>query len=180
MITRTLYLFCFLCLFNLWVNAQEQEGNDDQSSLGDKIFFGGNFGFGFGDIAYLDLSPVIGYKFTSTFSGGVGAIYQYTNYRDFNVTSHTYGGRVFGIAKIRDPLFAQVEYEYLNYDFPSASGDIVRQGYSSFFVGGGIAQPISRNVSFVATALYNVTFRNASESPYESPWVIRVGFNVGF
>lgn len=164
--------------------AYSQDNNnhkeDDNSDFTDNIFVGGNFGLGFGDRTYIEISPIVGYKISSRFSAGVGAMYQYLNYKAYDVSSHTYGGRLFGTGKIKEPFFGQIEYEYINYEHRSINGELRRMESNSVFVGGGIAQPISDNVAIVVTALYNITYDDSYGSFYNSPFVFRVGFTVGF
>ena len=52
--------------------------------------------------------------------------------------------------------------------------------HDSFFVGAGFYRPISRNAAFVVSASYNLTYEENEPSPYDSPWVIGAGVNVGF
>jgi hypothetical protein len=51
--------------------------------------------------------------------------------------------------------------------------------------GGGVAQPIGRNAAFFMTILYNFSYQNFNNigvfrSPYNSPWVFRIGIAAGF
>ncbi|MEI7670157.1 MAG: hypothetical protein WCJ33_08755 [Pseudomonadota bacterium] len=143
----------------------------------DKVFFGGNLGVQFGNITAVDISPLVGYKFTDQISAGVGATYLYFHYHEqyYDVTSNVYGGRVFGRYNFTENLFAHVEYEYLNlemYDFP---GKRIDEG--NLLGGGGYIQRISDRSGFVAMVLYN--FSNNAYSPYSSPIIFRVGFVAG-
>ncbi len=162
--------------------AQEEEQEEAKPKFSDRVFVGGNFGLGFGDVTYIDLSPSVGYAITPKLLGGVGAIYQYTRFRRADFSSHTYGGRLFGIYKVFDPFFAQVEYEYLNFEFLNAFGESNRASFSSVLGGGGVNQPVSRNLMLMFTALYNFSYYSypLERRPYASPWVIRVGVNIGF
>ncbi len=163
---------------------QQPQQEDSKVPLSEKIFFGGSFGMGFGTYSYVNLSPLVGYKLTPRFSLAGGVIYQYSKWKNANFSSNMYGARALGIAKVYGPIFAQLEYEYLNYDsYSYYSNEDSRRGYNSVFGGGGIAQPISNNVYFSAVALYNFTYGNGSSYysvPYDSPWVFRVGVTAGF
>lgn len=83
-------------LFSLFAVAQTDEGADvdeeekeevgerkkgtdegEKPSLRDRMYFGGNMGFSFGDIVFVDASPLVGYKLTDRFSSGVGFTYRY-------------------------------------------------------------------------------------------------------
>lgn len=174
-----LFIFIHTALFA----QDENHGQEDEKpSLRERIFFGGSFGFGFGDITFIDLSPVAGYKISPRFSAGLGAVYQYTKYKQLDFSSNTYGGRAFGIAKLFDPVFAQLEYEYLNYEYLDFPEGQTRADFSSVLAGGGVSQPLSKNVFLNFTALYNFSYdlNNSEYKPYDSPWVIRVGVTAGF
>ena len=48
-------------------------------------------------------------------------------------------------------------------------------------VGGGVAQPISKNASIFATALYNLSYDSSElQSPYDSPFILRAGIGIHF
>lgn len=65
-----------------------------------KLEFGGSFGFSFGksssagDYSSLNISPQVGYGFSSKFSAGFGPSYIYRGYSDGNY-SENYGGLTF-------------------------------------------------------------------------------------
>jgi len=161
----------------------ENEKEKPDIPLSERMFFGGSFGMSFGDYTYINLSPLVGYKLTPSLSVGAGVIYQYSKIKYYDYSSNMFGGRLMGIAKVYGPLFAQIEYEYLNYDsFGYYSGEELRRNYNSVFAGGGLAQPISKNMYFTAIALYNLTYSINSyyTLPYDSPWVFRVGVSAGF
>ncbi len=165
------------------ISEKKEKENSDKPSVRDRMFFGGSFGARFGDYTLFNISPIVGYKLSSTFSVGGGIIYQYSEDKVYHYSANNYGGRLFGIAKVYEPLFAQLEYEYLMYKYNGPFDDDVSGDYSSLFGGGGIAQPISQNLFFTATALYNFTYQNnysGAYRPYNSPWVIRVGISAGF
>lgn len=173
-------LLLFLGICSSAVAQEEQE--KPKPSFRDRIFFGGSFGLSFGDVTFVELSPVAGYKISERFSAGGGIIYQYLKDKRADFSSNTYGGRAFGIAKIFDPVFAQVEYEYLNYEYLPLADGPKRADFSSILAGGGVSQPLSGNIFLNMTALYNFTYglSNAEYKPYDSPWVIRVSITAGF
>lgn len=167
--------------------AAQEEGNSLKGlSFKDRVFTGGNLGLSFGTITNIYLAPVIGYRVTPKLASGVGVIYQYVKDTRFNpdLTYSSYGFNIFSRYAVYGPLFAQAEYEYLNYEyFPfGGSTETVRTGFNSLFLGGGIAQPIGRNAAFLISAFYNVTYKAGSNPPppYNSPWVFRVGITAGF
>ena len=84
---------------------------------------------------------------------------------------------------ITQQFFAHTEYEWLNFEVPNFDfTDTQRQGFSSWFVGGGFVQPLGRIASFTLIGLYNILYDqdDPGNSPYRSPFVVRGGINVGF
>jgi hypothetical protein len=142
----------------------------------DRMFTGGNLGAQFGTVTFIEVSPLVGYRFTDKISAGIGATYQYYHYRDqtFDLETDVYGGRVFGRYLFTDYLFGHVEYEYLNleaFDFQRRRVDV-----ESLLAGGGYIQRISDRVGIVAMILFN--FTESVYTPYTNP-IIRVGVNFG-
>lgn len=174
------YILLSLIILNSFVANSQNFG---RNSLSDKVYFGGGFGFNIGSaFTTVSLSPQVGYKITDPFSVGVGGIYQYTNYKILDFSLSHYGGSIFTRYIIGRKFFATAEYEYMTIEYPinTSFTETEREGYSSMFIGGGYVEPLSRNVSFMITALYNLLYDPAGNSPYDSPFVFRAGFNVGF
>lgn len=147
----------------------------------ERFYVGGGFGLGFSSFSdYVAVSPNIGYRITERGSIGIGVLYQYRNYKAYDVKTDDWGGSIFTRYKVFGPAFAAAEYEYINFEFVTATLTTFRGDYSSFMVGAGIAQPITRNVSFIISAMYNLTYRETDGGPYSSPWNLRVGISAGF
>ena len=114
---------------------------------------------------------------TNMFSAGVGVTYRYISFRDFDFDTSIYGGRVFARHNLGQQFFLYTEYENLRNELFFADGS-VREWVPGFFVGGGLFQSIGGGrMGFVATALYNFAY-DQIRSPYNSPWVFRVGFTL--
>jgi hypothetical protein len=151
------------------------------SSLRDKFYFGGGFGLNIGtNITNISVSPLVGYKITDRLSAGVGVMYQYVDFKIYDITVNNYGGSIFSRYIITRQFFATTEFEYLNFEFVSSPTESVRQGFDSWFIGGGFVQPLGRMASFTIIGLYNLLYDDAGPSPYNSPFVLRAGINVGF
>lgn len=178
-----LILVCSVNAVAQWGNAQLTE----KPSFKDKVFFGGGFGLRFtANYDFFSLSPIIGYRINQRLAGGLSITYRYTNFKNIvpNVSTNDYGLSPFLRFQVYGPLFLHTEYEFLNYEYITNSGESFRQKYNSFMAGGGFFQPIGRNAGFFASALYNFSFRNPTSPndfyPYSSPWVLRVGITAGF
>jgi hypothetical protein len=153
----------------------------DSLSTGGNVFYGGTIGLGFGDVDYVEIAPLIGRHVNPQFSYGGSVIYRHRSDDRYekDLSTDDYGASIFGRYRLTPALFAQAEYEYLNYEFYNLDLSKDRDSSNSVFLGGGVSSPAGRNASVYATALYNVNY-DEDESPYDSPWVIRFGVGVGF
>lgn len=199
---KKLFCFCLFITFAAFVSAQQFDNNNYNSNgivvnqrpdWTSRIFTGGTLGLAFGSESLVDISPMIGYKVTDKFQVGVGVTYQYWGFNDygFNLSSNVYGGRLFARYFIFKNIFAYGEYEWLNvqpiYTYIDPAGtvfyaeDVVRQNVYSPFVGGGYRQQLSGKAAMYLLILYDLNYNSLSYTPYSgSPWVVRIGMDVGF
>lgn len=170
----------FLLAFTVWVteaSAQREIYPEDKPPLKDRMYFGGNFSLQFGRVTFIDVSPLAGVMLNERLSTGLGATYQYLKFS--RNSSSVYGGRVFGRYNITRNIFAHTELESLNtaYVVPGLTPDqdrLVRDWVPGLFVGGGYFTPFGSRGGANITLLYNLTYDNR-KSPYNEPYVIRVG-----
>lgn len=171
------------------IKAQEKEREkDDRFFKSENFFLGGSLGANVGSMTFIDLSPILGYRFTKKFSAGPGVIYQYMNYKDRYISLETsiYGGRFFTEYRLVDNLeeflpiggginhlFVHGEYEFINYDREIfGSGKIRATGrtwHSNTYLGVGIISMFSARSGVSIMFLYNLTPMYAS--PYSNPSV---------
>lgn len=153
-------LLLLLTVFALKVNAQSAN----------KFFYGGNIGFSIeSNYWMLNVSPLVGYRFTPSFSGGVSALYEYESFKKSNpdYTVNSYGGGAFlrydlGANLMKDlpfSIFFQTDYEGRQRDvkFKSTS-HIQYNDYSKFenrlYLGAGIFQSLgSRTRAFLMISI---------------------------
>jgi hypothetical protein len=130
-------------------------------------FFGGDVYLTFGSWNSVGASPMIGYTPVRNLYGGVGLTYihswgngltyyvkgvKYTG----DLSSNTFGGRVFLQYYLIPQLFAKTEFQYYTV---TESGD---NGYSNNYsvpyllVGGGYRQPVSRNTYLEISVMFDV------------------------
>jgi hypothetical protein len=167
--------------------AQDEEGvltrekeEKPPYNLMDHLALGGNMGLMFGNVTYVGLSPLIGYRVTERFMPGIGISYSYIRmrYQGYPTeTAHIYGGSVWARYFILDNIFAHAEYEGLNGEWDPYYRPGKRYVLNSLLVGGGYRESFGGFGTY-ALVLYNIN--DSSESPYESPLVLRVGFGYGF
>lgn len=172
-ILRAIFTLFFIIIISFECNGQMEIKNKEP--IGDRIFYGGNFGLMFGTITYVELSPLIGYKISERLSAGPGVSYIYLQDNRFDLSTSVYGGRLFARYNFTDYLFGHGEYEVLNRESPySLEG---RVNVTSIFVGGGYRQRLGPNSFLSIMGLWNL---NDSEySIYRNP-IIRMGFSTGF
>jgi hypothetical protein len=151
-----------------------------------RIIYGGGVGMSFGDVDYIEISPMIGYKLTPKTHVGITLLYRYRDDSryDPDLTTSDYGGSVFARYFPLGGFFIQGEYEWINYEYVSFDGFSYsndRQGDSNWLAGGGFSQSMGGHASFFISAMYNFGYdEDDFFEPYDSPWVIRVGVGFGF
>lgn len=146
-------------------------------------FFGGGLGLGFGDVTFVEVSPLVGYRVNDRLSVGGSLLYRYRNDDRYgrDLSTNDYGASVFGRYAVTGPFFLQGEIEQLSFEYYRSDLTKTRTDATSVFGGGGIAQPLGRNASLFALALYNFSYSGYGfPAPYASPWIFRVGVAVGF
>ena len=173
-----LFVLCFISLHSLHAREFPQG-----SIFSSHIFIGGGFGMSFGSVSYIEAAPLIGYQITERLSGGASLLYRYKNDKRFNPNLKTsdYGASAFGRFLVHRPFVLHAEYEYLSYEFVNADLSTTRTGFNSFLGGGGITQPIGGRAALFVLGLYNFTYSSTSvNTPYNDPWMFRVGITYGF
>lgn len=147
---------------------------------------GGNFGLGFGNYTYVDISPAFGYWFVpDRLQVGLSSkfIYQSIKYRNSidRTKNFIYGGGVFTDVVIWNGLFARGEFELINKD--SYFEPYNRVNVPHLLLGIGYMQPIGLYGNFYMAAMFDVL--DSDESIYshtfgDIPLSLKVGFGFGF
>ncbi len=172
-----IFLVTILLISGLGLSAQTW-------NITDKIYAGGGVGFGFSnDFLTYNVSPLVGYKFTDQLSAGFRVAYQHSRNNQTDDRFNAWGLGPFARFRFPGPLFIHTEYEYLRFKVKNPTTDFESEAldFSSFFVGGGLSQPLSRNAAFDILFLYNLLYdENEIPRPYNSPIVLRAGISLGF
>jgi hypothetical protein len=180
---RFLILTIFISCVSLAAFSQGENNSLKGMPVKDRIVTGGGLGLGFGSVQdYFSVSPMIGYRLTAKLLAGTGVTYRYTNYKVYrpSIKLNDYGVNPFLRFTVYRNIFIQTEYEYLNYEFPLSISETTRKSFDSFLAGGGFIQPLGQRAAFYVMALYNFSYQQSARySPYDSPWVIRAGINLG-
>ncbi len=148
-----------------------------------RIDFGGYLGAQFGNVTYIEVSPIASYRVTEKFHAGLGLTYQYYQDNTYQPTysSSAYGGSIFARYFIWRDLFAHVEYAPLYITnfiyYPPITIDEGKAPWAhDVLLGGGYRQWIGDRASINLMILWNVN--ESIYSPYSNP-IIRIGFGVG-
>ncbi|MES2628005.1 MAG: hypothetical protein V4616_03455 [Bacteroidota bacterium] len=168
---KKIFFLFLLIACSAQLSAQLNKGFDPE-----RITFGGDFGLGFGSITYVNVSPLVGYRFTDNFTGGVGVIYQYLKYNKnvygVQFETNTYGGRIFGRYRFLENFFGTLEYQNLSLEYLESGFEKTRVNVPILFVGGGYLQPVGGKAYVSLSLLYDVL--ENPNSPYSNP-VIQAG-----
>jgi hypothetical protein len=183
------------CLFSLFTVAAvaQDEPEDAPKERGfdkSKLFFGGNFGLGFGNVSTLvNVSPQVGYRFNRYLAAGVGVNFIYSSYKyewaspqykeQFGVTGLNVFGRVYPIEYIFLQVQPEANYTWGKYKFYDGTPDLKLDSkvVPSLLGGVGAAIPAGRGY-FIVMAQYDLL--QNERSPYGSRAFFNFGYNLGF
>jgi len=161
---------------------QQQEGQG--RAFNEKFAFG--FGTGFWvdtRETYIELSPIVAYRFPKRLTTGVGYRYIYRHDRVFDRDLNSYGPNVFARLDILKRIYFWTEYEilkteYLNEIDNGTSSSKDNEQIDSWFAGLGYVRSVGRRgrggISF--QVLYNVLYSKDDKGPYYYPITYRVGY----
>jgi hypothetical protein len=171
---------------------QAQAAKDyEKTPWTDKLTYGGNFWFSFGSgFSQIYLQPLVGYRVTDKFTAGTGFTYIYTSQKYYvsNNQTVTYSDNVYGLNffarhQLFGPLFAQAEYQPMNFTSYNRLGESKRMWTNALYLGGGLSQSMGGKGGFYMMVLYDVLWRsydsaNPSAYPrsfYGTAWNFRIG-----
>ncbi|MET7001250.1 hypothetical protein [Chitinophaga defluvii] len=165
---------------------ERREGGFDRS----RLMVGGSVGAVIGDYTNINLSPMIGYRFSDYFAAGVTINAQYGSERFRTINNLTtqrnqytiFGGGLYGRVYPIQELFIHVQPEYnlitqkvTLYDPKSTYKS--SYGTPSLLIGGGYSQPVSDRAAISLMVLYDIL--QDKNSPYQNRPVFRGGVNIG-
>jgi hypothetical protein len=147
-----------------------------------KMYYGGYIGATFGDYSSIEVAPRVGWHLSPVLSAGLGFSYEYlwADVNGQNIDASNYGGSIFAIARVHPKIFLQAEFEYMSYEnVGNVNSTDDRQWVPFLYLGGGFVQPLSPNVSLVASVLVDVL--QDEHSPYDD-WSpeFSIGVIAGF
>ena len=123
------------------VEVKEEKEYKEPTPFRDRFFTGGGFGLVFGDYTSIQLAPILGYKLTDWFAGGIGLTYIYVG--DSFDSENYLGKKVFIQGMIYKGIFGHVEYETFSRMGEKGSADAILGG-------AGYRQMVSNKVGIVS------------------------------
>jgi hypothetical protein len=166
-------------------NSADLKGAVKQTSMQGKTFFehlvfGGNFNILSTDPVSVDLSPMLGYKFTTKFFIGVGMVYRHT-FSDsiknsWYVSPVNTGYKVFANYDVAKGFFAYTEWERSG--IASKLNDKSKKEWkNNYFIGAGKKFLVHPKLYLVTTLLYNLN--NEDHNPvHPRRFQVKVGFQL--
>lgn len=176
-----------------FTNQPETFSPRDSSARGpdpSRLFVGGSLGLSFGNLTYINVSPLIGYRFSQLLAAGVQINTQYESAKYYDGSNRVtrkdrytmVGAGVFGRVYPIPQLFVHVQPEenFLMgkrtfYDgTPEAK---YHTHVTSMLVGLGYAAPMGASSEFTIMVLYDIL--QEPDSPYGNQPIFRAGVNLG-
>jgi hypothetical protein len=152
---------------------EENYSENEETSIKDQIFYGGDFGFQFGTVTFLNISPQIGYYITDYWSAGVGATYMFYKNNFFDLKTSVYGGSLFTEIYPLSFIVLHGESQMLNIEIYENPNNPFRAWDLSLLGGGGYRMRIGEKGIVNYLILWN--FNQSKNSVYSNP-VFRISF----
>ena len=184
------YVMAFMLVAMVGSEVQAQRFGAPESMKG-KFVTGGNIGAGYsGRTLYFSIAPQLGYRLTKDLEMGVRLGYNLNFYNDYygyygnygNYFYHYFNASVYANYEIFSGLYLHVEDEEV---CCLVRGENINPTpatwYNSILVGGGYRQYFSPTGFVYYALLYDLSWDYINlNSPYVSPFIVRVGYCVGF
>ena len=165
------------------VAKTETKVKKDNRPLKEKIAvgFGSSFWITPHEI-YIEVAPVVAYRFPKRLITGVGYRYIYRHELSIGEDLNSWGPNVFARLGLLKRVYFWTEYEYLNTQYLNevVPDEYNRQktGTDSWFAGLGYVRSLGKKGrgGLSIQVLYNMLYNNDDYSPYYSPVTYRVGY----
>ena len=187
-----LILFLLICSTGLTSLAQDKEASNSLEGVpfSQRLYTGGDLGFSFGNITFVNINPIVGYRIDKKWSVGISAKYIYYRERfpeyNWEYSNSMYGGSVFTRYLIGNSFLAHAEFEAVNAEVREfLSTTLTRKWVPIGLLGAGYRQGLG-NTYLQVLVLYDAI--NDRNSPYRNeylfgptniPLILRAGFIIG-
>jgi hypothetical protein len=131
---------------------------------------------------YIELAPVVAYRFPKRLITGVGYRYIYRHERVIGEDLNSWGPNLFARLALLKRVYFWTEYEYLNTQYLK---EVIPDEYNrqkthsdAWFAGLGYVRSVGRKGrgGISIQVLYNMLYNRDDYSPYYSPVTYRVGY----
>lgn len=183
---RKLSILFALALTVMLFSTVEAQTFGGPESMKRKVVVGGDFGLGFyGNSFYVGVAPQAGYRLTRSLEVGVrlgyDLNYYYGNAYYGNYFCHYFSGSAYANLEVFRGIYLHAEDEEMCLLVRGkALNPSAPNWYNSLFVGVGYRQYYSPTAYYFYSILYNLSwdygYNGNANSPYASPFVVRVGF----
>jgi hypothetical protein len=155
----------------------------DTRPLNQRIAFG--FGSSFWitpSQTYVELAPVLAYRFPKTLITGIGYRYIYRHQRVIGENLNAYGPNVFARINVIKRVYLWTEYEILTNEYETHAAGVEfakdKTYTDSWFAGIGYIRRVGKKGrgGVSVQILYNILYNRDDNSPYYSPVTYRVGY----
>ena len=158
-----------------------------------RLILGGSLGMVFGDYTNVDVSPLLGYRFSDYIAAGIAVKAQYGQFRSrengltLQRDKYTiFGGGIWARVYPIQMLFIHIQPEYnfisqsTTYYQTNDGKQVYKSNYGvpSLLLGAGYTQSVGGSVGVGISILYDVLQDN--RSPYRNNLIYRVGAGIGF
>ena len=180
-----LNIVVILLLFNAETGLSQEKDPDIKQKPSDKtekipfkdrFYTGGDLGLFFGNVTYINISPLLGFKVTKRYSLGLGVIYEYYSDNRIQFQTSIYGGRFFNQFQIIENIFAHAEYALINIGYYNSINQYERRWFGMPLIGGGLRQRIFGMSNLDLLVLFNLN--DSYYLPYPNP-IIRASISIG-
>jgi hypothetical protein len=155
----------------------------DTRPLKEKIAFGLGSSFWITPSqTYIEVAPVLAYRFPKRLITGLGYRYIYRHERVIGENLNSWGPNVFARLALLKRVYLWTEYEVLSTQYLAAAGTTDYSKHTttsdSWFAGLGYVRSLGRKGrgGISVQLLYNILYNNDNYSPYYSPVTYRVGY----
>ncbi|MBL0314727.1 MAG: hypothetical protein IPP69_02745 [Flavobacteriales bacterium] len=136
----------------------------------DRLVYGGNIGGYLGNVTFVQLNPMVGYRVKDWLVPGIGLNYLYASSQGYS--QNVYGASTWLRVYPFEQFFAHTELEYLNVNYKNSSGQSLKVDVPVWLVGAGYQEN-----GFGVMVLFDLI--GDPYSPYSTP-VFRIGGLIGF
>ena len=149
----------------------------DTRPIKDRLAFGLGTGFWITPSqTYVEIAPMLAYRFPKTLTMGIGYRYIYRKSRLSDRDLNSYGPNFFARVNVTKRIYLWSEYEILQSQYVANDDSRQTDVVDSWFLGLGYVRQVGRRGGISMQVLYNVLYEENPQSPYYSAFTYRIGY----